>query len=88
MTVTPRGLATVLALLLGLSRPAWADDAFAAIRADDLAALRAIVDADRGALSISCGPCRADGSPWDYDAEYELGPAGEAARAPHDSKDA
>ena len=47
-----------------------------------------VTPADRGALSISCGPCRADGSPWDYDAEYELGPAGEAARAPHDSKDA
>ena len=51
MPAAHRCLATLLVLLLGLSRPAWADDAFAAIRADDLAALRAIVEADRGALS-------------------------------------
>lgn len=44
--------------------------------------------ADQGALSISCGPPAADGSPWNYDAEYELGDAPEAAEAPHESKDA
>lgn len=44
--------------------------------------------ADQGALSISCGPPAADGSPWNYDAEYELGEPAEAAEAPHESKDA
>ncbi|HET6397274.1 MAG TPA: phosphogluconate dehydratase [Pseudoxanthomonas sp.] len=44
--------------------------------------------ADQGALSISCGPPAHDGTPWDYDAEYELGGQPEAALAPHDSKDA
>ncbi len=44
--------------------------------------------ADRGALSISCGPPAADGSQWNYDAEYELGDDAAAALAPHDAKDA
>lgn len=44
--------------------------------------------ADRGALSISCGPASADGSAWDYDAEYDLGDDAAALAAPHDSKDA
>ncbi len=44
--------------------------------------------ADQGALSISCGPPAADGSPWNYDAEYELGDTADAATAPHESKDA
>lgn len=44
--------------------------------------------ADQGAVSISCGPAAADGSAWDYDAEYELGHDAEAASAPHESKDA
>jgi len=44
--------------------------------------------ADQGALSISCGPPAPDGTPWNYDAEYELGGAAEAVLAPHDAKDA
>ena len=44
--------------------------------------------ADQGAISISCGPAAADGSAWDYDAEYELGHDAAAADAPHESKDA
>jgi len=46
--------------------------------------------ADRGALSISCGPPTPDGATeWDYDAEYELGSdAATAAAAPHEAKDA
>ncbi|TDK22530.1 phosphogluconate dehydratase [Luteimonas aestuarii] len=45
--------------------------------------------ADRGGLSISCGPPARDGGPWDYDAEYDLGDdAALAAEAPHESKDA
>jgi len=44
--------------------------------------------ADQGAVSISCGPARADGSVWEYDAEYELGHDAAAAAAPHEAKDA
>ncbi|MGO1541763.1 MAG: phosphogluconate dehydratase [Luteimonas sp.] len=44
--------------------------------------------ADRGAVSISCGPPREGGGAWDYDAEYDLGGDTTAALAPHDSKDA
>jgi phosphogluconate dehydratase len=44
--------------------------------------------ADRGALSISCGPPSANGSVWEYDAEYELGHDAAAAEAPHEAKDA
>ena len=44
--------------------------------------------ADQGAVSISCGPAAADGSAWDYDAEYELGRDAAAAEAPHEAKDA
>ena len=44
--------------------------------------------ADQGAVSISCGPVAADGSAWDYDAEYELGHDAAAAEAPHEAKDA
>ncbi|MDR6094995.1 phosphogluconate dehydratase [Stenotrophomonas sp. SORGH_AS_0321] len=44
--------------------------------------------ADQGAISISCGPAAADGSAWDYDAEYELGHDAAAADAPHEAKDA
>ena len=44
--------------------------------------------ADQGAISISCGPAAADGSAWDYDAEYELGHDAAAAAAPHEAKDA
>lgn len=44
--------------------------------------------ADQGALSISGGPATADGSAWDYDAEYDLGDDAAALDAPHDSKDA
>ncbi|NIJ69677.1 phosphogluconate dehydratase [Xanthomonas sp. 60] len=44
--------------------------------------------ADQGAVSISCGPAAADGSAWDYDAEYELGHDAAAAEAPHEAKDA
>ena len=44
--------------------------------------------ADQGAVSISCGPAAADGSAWDYDAEYELGHDAAAADAPHEAKDA
>lgn len=40
-----------LAMLISLAGPACAADAFDAIRANDLAALRAIVEADRDALS-------------------------------------
>ncbi|MGH8030739.1 MAG: phosphogluconate dehydratase [Arenimonas sp.] len=62
--------------------------------ADDLgrtlfAVSRAVVTpADEGALSISCGPATPHGPPApERDAEYEL--AGrDAARAPHDAKDA
>jgi phosphogluconate dehydratase len=44
--------------------------------------------ADQGAVSISCGPASPTGDVWDYDAEYDLGEASEAATAPHESKDA
>ena len=44
--------------------------------------------ADQGAVSIACGPAAADGSAWDYDAEYELGRDAAAAEAPHEAKDA
>jgi len=44
--------------------------------------------ADRGAVSISCGPPREGGGAWDYDAEYDPGGDTTAALAPHDSKDA
>jgi len=49
---------------------------------------RVVGPADQGAISISCGPAAADGSPWDYDAEYELGQDAAAAAAPHEAKDA
>ncbi|MDG2524392.1 phosphogluconate dehydratase [Stenotrophomonas sp. HITSZ_GD] len=44
--------------------------------------------ADQGAISIGCGPMAADGTIWEYDAEYELGGEPAAAAAPHESKDA
>ncbi len=44
--------------------------------------------ADQGAISIGCGPMAADGTIWEYDAEYELGGEASAAAAPHESKDA
>ena len=44
--------------------------------------------ADQGAISISCGPAAADGSAWNYDAEYDLGRDPDAALAPHEAKDA
>jgi len=44
--------------------------------------------ADQGAISIGCGPMLADGSLWEYDAEYELGGDLAAAAAPHEAKDA
>jgi len=44
--------------------------------------------ADQGAISIGCGPMSADGSLWEYDAEYELGGDHAAAAAPHEAKDA
>jgi len=44
--------------------------------------------ADQGAISIGCGPMTADGSLWEYDAEYELGGDLAAAAAPHEAKDA
>ncbi|MCD9028699.1 phosphogluconate dehydratase [Luteimonas sp. BDR2-5] len=47
-----------------------------------------VAPADRGALSISCGPATTDGSAWDYDAEYDLGDDAAALDAPHESKDA
>lgn len=46
-----------------------------------------VTPADRGALSISCGPPDG-GHPWEYDAEYELGHDAAAAEAPHEAKDA
>jgi phosphogluconate dehydratase len=50
---------------------------------------RLAAPADRGGLSISCGPPARDGGEWDYDAEYDLGDdAALAAEAPHESKDA
>jgi phosphogluconate dehydratase len=49
---------------------------------------RVVGPADQGAISISCGPAAADGGPWDYDAEYELGHDAAAAAAPHEAKDA
>src|SRR5690606_17153247 len=50
---------------------------------------RMVSPADKGALSISCGPPGRDGGQWDYDAEYDLGDdATLAAEASHDSKDA
>ncbi len=49
---------------------------------------RVVGPADQGAISISCGPARADGSVWAYDAEYELGHDAAAAAAPHEAKDA
>ncbi|HVI57670.1 MAG TPA: phosphogluconate dehydratase [Luteimonas sp.] len=47
-----------------------------------------VTAADRGALSISCGPPSPDGDAWEYDAEYDLGDAPAAADAPHEAKDA
>jgi phosphogluconate dehydratase len=44
--------------------------------------------ADQGAISIGCGPMAADGTIWEYDAEYELGGDAAAAAAPHEAKDA
>src|SRR3546814_14056425 len=32
-----------------------------------------VTAADRGALSISCGPPSPEGDAWEYDAEYDLG---------------
>ena len=50
---------------------------------------RAVISpADRGALSISCGPPSARGDAWQYDAEYDLGDGIEAMDAPMDEKDA
>ena len=49
---------------------------------------RIVGPADQGAISISCGPARPDGSLWEYDAEYELGHDHAAAAAPHEAKDA
>jgi phosphogluconate dehydratase len=49
---------------------------------------RVVGPADQGAISISCGPMNADGSEWEYDAEYELGRTAAAADAPHEAKDA
>ncbi len=49
---------------------------------------RVVGPADQGAISISCGPMTADGSVWEYDAEYELGDSPAAAAAPHEAKDA
>jgi len=49
---------------------------------------RVVGPADQGAISISCGPARPDGSVWEYDAEYELGHDAAAAAAPHEAKDA
>jgi len=49
---------------------------------------RVVGPADQGAISISCGPMNADGSEWEYDAEYELGDTPAAAAAPHEAKDA
>ncbi|MCR6662180.1 MAG: phosphogluconate dehydratase [Luteimonas sp.] len=50
---------------------------------------QAVSPADKGALSISCGPPGRDGGQWDYDAEYDLGSdAALAAEAPHEAKDA
>ena len=49
---------------------------------------RVVGPADQGAISISCGPAAADGGPWEYDAEYELGHDAAAAAAPHEAKDA
>ena len=49
----------------------------------------AVTPADEGALSISCGaPARDAGDAPEYDAEYHLGDAPEAADAPHEAKDA
>ncbi len=49
---------------------------------------RLVGPADQGAVSISCGPARPDGSVWEYDAEYELGHNAAAAAAPHEANDA
>ncbi|MEG1681473.1 MAG: dihydroxy-acid dehydratase, partial [Stenotrophomonas sp.] len=49
---------------------------------------RIVGPADQGAISISCGPARPDGSLWDYDAEDELGHDHAAAAAPHEANDA
>ncbi|WP_434211914.1 phosphogluconate dehydratase [[Pseudomonas] boreopolis] len=49
---------------------------------------RVVGPADQGAISISCGPMNADGSLWEYDAEYDLGHTPVAAEAPHEAKDA
>ncbi|MNN07896.1 Phosphogluconate dehydratase [compost metagenome] len=49
---------------------------------------RMVGPADQGAVSISCGPARPDGSVWEYDAEYDLGHDAAAAGAPHEAKDA
>ncbi len=46
-----------------------------------------VTPADQGALSISCGPPRHDGT-WEYDAEYDLGDGAAATSAPHEAKDA
>ncbi len=47
-----------------------------------------VTAADRGALSISCGPPSPEGDAWEYDAEYDLGDTPAAADAPHEAKDA
>ena len=47
-----------------------------------------VTPADRGALSISCGPPSPEGDAWEYDAEYDLGDSPAAATAPHEAKDA
>src|SRR3546814_19234165 len=47
-----------------------------------------VTAADRGALSISCGPPSPEGDAWEYDAEYDLGHTPAAATAPHEAKDA
>ena len=47
-----------------------------------------VTAADRGALSISCGPPSPEGDDGEYDAEYDLGRSPVAATAPHEAKDA
>ncbi|MFC3715416.1 phosphogluconate dehydratase [Luteimonas soli] len=47
-----------------------------------------VTAADRGALSISCGPPSPEGDAWEYDAEYDLGSSPVSATAPHEAKDA
>src|SRR3546814_18341629 len=38
-----------------------------------------VTAADRGALSLSCGPPSPEGDAWEYDAEYDLGGSPAAA---------